>query len=1051
MDHTIPINRIRAAFLKDSNDKEQMKRVLRPYLSSIHWSNKEFEVTYENEDYKTIMNEQQSPPITRDYLKDLKHISKPLYGRTESKGKFDVVGTRDVDKREANSREVDTREMISEAEPSKKDQLKDPETLKVDSVAPKSLDTMDPTKSASTTETNGRKHSLGKGKRKTSAFSRIFKTQSSDRKAGDRHDTSVQDRITRQAPMSFYDSAFNYDETMEDDDDDDDDDEDDGIKDGGSFFRDDAQQADDHYKQQQTRLIKRGAFAFNPQNILSNQDNKSSITENNSVSENHSGQASEDELKQDDLSDMESYMNEDDLKDLDLDGNATQFSSSNHQGGVVMDDNEGHRFPNSDGDDMSSYGKSLLDSDYSEEHFNEEMDKINSSSVVDDSLATEQLLQSESMPGHSIPKTQMLNALGKDGHTLSNVFKKDSFGLTSADARGPQWDRNVITGSLGCRGDTSSLSNVSDIVHKRNRSSLSGVNIGSSERLSPQSNQRHQRTISDSKDLAVVKKPGPETLEVTKREVNQQKATLISNLSTLFSTKKDNSQNFLECFAHVSGANAAPQDCIHLSIYIECSKTYKRSPFELNVRKEVSVFDVIGFILYVYSTSHKPDTDFKDDGINEDERSNPNKFNLKIVDEDGEPFEDNFGTLDRKKLIGTVSDDELVLCRVEDDDQYKANELVTPLPYEANRMGEHHGKSRRNSLKDSTLNQLSYYKPIIGATTDVSSSKHQKLVQIKVFLYPAVNPSVNFTNIQVPVTCKINDVLVQYCKMKSMDPNEYILKLHDQKVSCDLNCTVEELDGQNSLELVTKSQARKMNLKKFKRTLTSPGLPTIQSGELTPLTPDTRDNFMENTNPINLEERKGNYVDQNVNSRKPSSRLKLGLAKQMSSGSTGMGGGLLKLKNSSKTSLSNSTVPNGHSQSDHSGIDLMTDYRDLLAGAYYKYKVWRRQQMSFITKHERTLAIDGDYVYIIPPEHTYHWHHDSVKTKCFHISQLVLAKRSKRVAEYFKLFVSRPGGLKRYYFEAVNEQECAEIVSRLQKLSSAYRMNHQATTVPSVS
>lgn len=99
--------------------------------------------------------------------------------------------------------------------------------------------------------------------------------------------------------------------------------------------------------------------------------------------------------------------------------------------------------------------------------------------------------------------------------------------------------------------------------------------------------------------------------------------------------------------------------------------------------------------------------------------------------------------------------------------------------------------------------------------------------------------------------------------------------------------------------------------------------------------------------------------------------------------------------------------------------------------------------MSFINKHERTLAIDGDYIYLIPPEDGYNWHHESTKTKCFHMSQVVFIERSKRIPEYFKMFVNRPSGLKRYYFEAVNAAECTELVTRIQKLVSAYKMNHK--------
>lgn len=61
--------------------------------------------------------------------------------------------------------------------------------------------------------------------------------------------------------------------------------------------------------------------------------------------------------------------------------------------------------------------------------------------------------------------------------------------------------------------------------------------------------------------------------------------------------------------------------------------------------------------------------------------SNPNNFSLKIVDEDGEPFEDNFGKLDRKSTIQSISDSEVVLCKV-DDAEKSQNEIETPLPFE---------------------------------------------------------------------------------------------------------------------------------------------------------------------------------------------------------------------------------------------------------------------------------------------------------------------------------------------------------------------------------
>ena len=42
----------------------------------------------------------------------------------------------------------------------------------------------------------------------------------------------------------------------------------------------------------------------------------------------------------------------------------------------------------------------------------------------------------------------------------------------------------------------------------------------------------------------------------------------------------------------------------------------------------------------------------------------------------------------------------------------------------------------------------------------------------------------------VLVTSHINDILVKYCKMKNMDPNEYALKVLGKNYILDLNDTV---------------------------------------------------------------------------------------------------------------------------------------------------------------------------------------------------------------------------------------------------------------------
>lgn len=542
----------------------------------------------------------------------------------------------------------------------------------------------------------------------------------------------------------------------------------------------------------------------------------------------------------------------------------------------------------------------------------------------------------------------------------------------------------------------------------------------------------------------------------------------VSQLSSLFKKKKDkvtDPSEILEYFNFVSGNKVPKAESMQLFVYIQSSKKYKRKEFKTTVRKSAKIFEVIGYILYLYTTQFKP-TNFEEDGMKTKTIIDPNNFNLKIVDEDGEPFEDNFGKLNRNDPMHSVSDNEVVLCLATKDEIDK-NELETPLPYNLEN-GETTSKTNinyNNNLitQDNALNQLSFYKSIIKNPDDADDyNDKSKVIEVTVYMYPNNNPKFNHTNVKVLITSNMNDILVKYCRLKDMDPNEYCLKILDKKLIYDLNDTVLRFDGDFRVEIIPKKEARELRFEKLKiNNDRKPMLPTIQSNGLTPLTlePDLYLKSGKNNGS------KGNTNDANdayntskqLNSRSRSNRSntkssKLSSIKPLgysSSGNSFSGNGFFKNRNSSKTSLHgttnifhNSTLSNNeleYTQDGHIG----NNYQDLFSGAYHKYKVWRRQQMSLINKHERTLALDGDYVYIVPPEGKMHWH-ENVKTKSFHINQVVLVKKSKKIPENFKIYVQRgPDDLKRYFFEAISAQECTEIVSRIHNLMIAYRMNRK--------
>lgn len=68
------------------------------------------------------------------------------------------------------------------------------------------------------------------------------------------------------------------------------------------------------------------------------------------------------------------------------------------------------------------------------------------------------------------------------------------------------------------------------------------------------------------------------------------------------------------------------------------------------------------------------------------------------------------------------------------------------------------------------------------------------IFEIIVYKYPNVNPKLNYANVKVSVTSRINYILVKYCRLKNMDPNEYALRIIGKNYILDLNDNVLRLD-----------------------------------------------------------------------------------------------------------------------------------------------------------------------------------------------------------------------------------------------------------------
>lgn len=116
---------------------------------------------------------------------------------------------------------------------------------------------------------------------------------------------------------------------------------------------------------------------------------------------------------------------------------------------------------------------------------------------------------------------------------------------------------------------------------------------------------------------------------------------------------------------------------------------------------------------------------------------------------------------------------------------------------------------------------------------------------------------------------------------------------------------------------------------------------------------------------------------------------------------------------------------------------------------YLKFTVWRKasMSMSFMSRHERILAIDGEYVHIMPSDQkTLLFAIESqAKTRSIHISTIIGCKTYRKAPSNFKILVMRPQKeTKRYDFEAMSEQQAEDVVNALRKAIMEFRMDHHS-------
>ncbi|ODV62784.1 Avo1p ASCRUDRAFT_6440 [Ascoidea rubescens DSM 1968] len=513
----------------------------------------------------------------------------------------------------------------------------------------------------------------------------------------------------------------------------------------------------------------------------------------------------------------------------------------------------------------------------------------------------------------------------------------------------------------------------------------------------------------------------------------------VSLLTALLNDKKtNNDESPLDIFEKVSGEKIKNKRNVNkIEVYIKDSKKFCESPMKLVISKEAKVFDLIGFVLLNYTKE-----ELKEKSNIDKKYINPNKWYLQIVDE-GEPFDEDFGILDRNSTIAAYSTDEIGLFEY-NDEKAKENENITPLPYSLDGEKEDKSESSDTSKIESVSNDagdilrlsnlqrkraessgsMLFRQPSTSSiltrrqstrtnesfesTSLISQSKQIKL---KIYIYPSDEI---FFPLWVSPNAKVKDVIIKACKYKKFKSDNYHLKIKEENQVLNSDDDIQSLNNQFDLFLMTKTMSKHLGLKKRKRKLSNQLPKKLTIAGLT--NPTDSFNFFQPKTSINT----------------PLTGKKSLFSNSFKSKSKNL------INHYTNNSSGNNNSNNKNKNKRHSNvIGNESDFQ------LERYTVWRKQPMAFIYKHKRVLAIDGDYIYILPADDAFGYDSTMTKTSSFHIKQMKLVKQARRNPINFKIIIMKVNSneLKRYDFEALSINQSSKIVSRLNGAKEAYRMN----------
>ncbi|KAF8075948.1 stress-activated map kinase interacting protein 1-domain-containing protein [Lyophyllum atratum] len=445
----------------------------------------------------------------------------------------------------------------------------------------------------------------------------------------------------------------------------------------------------------------------------------------------------------------------------------------------------------------------------------------------------------------------------------------------------------------------------------------------------------------------------------TRKKV-QSARPLKSALSAMLASADASSNPFAEMYAAISGRGESAS--VDVVVYFPHAVQPRGKPMELNVRKDATVEEVIGFSLWTYwKEGWLPKLDEGLSGAGDpkwETKLSAVGWIMRIAEEDGE-VDDDFPPPDRLGRVSKFNADAYAVLEATPTQVQQNQLLETKIQRHPSRMTK---KAEKLPIPGPSLTAGAPSSAVFGSTigslplsTSLGpSSSHGPPIFLRIRVADTADAVHISTTIPVSAGMYMQEALELVCRRRKLsNPRDYVLLLADMSILIPLDRTVASLQGKRELLLVKRSM-----------------LPQI-------------------------------------------------------------GGDVLK--GTGKTTDPNASIFKRMSDTPEVPYPSLSDY----TAGYKPYTIFRKAPM-LLARQQRTLAIDGDYIHIMPSTNkAMKAVFDSGKTSSYHIKSIADCQQSAKTSSVFKLVLSRGGANKRYEFEAESPRLAGEIVQTIKSLKAS--------------